>query len=129
MIVIDSSVWIDYFNNKETRETQHLDDLLSRQRLLIGDLIMYEVLQGFRSDRDYRVVKTELDKFQFAVMGGYDIAFASAQNYRKLGRSGITPRKTIDVLIATFCIKRKHRLLHSDRDFDLLQKHLSLAVV
>lgn len=129
MIIVDSSVWIDYFNNRDTEKARQLDSLLSRQVLLLGDLIVCEILQGFRSDSDFRAVKTVLDRFRIAQMGGYDLAVTSAQNYRRLRKAGITPRKTIDVIIATFCIEKKHQLLHSDKDFDVMQEHLGLIVV
>jgi len=129
MILVDSSVWIDYFNGKQSRETDLLDELLGTEPLLIGDLIMTEVLQGFRHDRDYKKGKTELEKFAFAPMVGRDISIKSAGNYRRLRKQGITVRKTIDVLIATFCIENGHRLLHSDRDFDVMIDVLGLQIL
>lgn len=129
MILVDSSVWIDYFNGTETRETDLLDGLLGVEPLLIGDLILTEVLQGFRDDRDYRRAKTALDRLIFEPMLGRDMALESAQNYRKLRALGVTVRKTIDVIIATFCLRGRHRLLHSDRDFNLMRDHLNLHVV
>ena len=129
MILVDSSVWIDYFNGTETRETDLLDGLLGVEPLLIGDLILVEVLQGFRDDRDYRRAKTALDRLIFEPMLGRDMALESAQNYRKLRALGVTVRKTIDVIIATFCLRGRHRLLHSDRDFNLMRDHLNLHVV
>lgn len=129
MILVDSSVWIDYFNGTETRETDLLDGLLGVEPLLIGDLILIEVLQGFRDDRDYRRAKAALDRLIFESMLGRDIAVASAQNFRKLRAGGITVRKTIDVIIATFCLHGRHRLLHSDRDFTLMQNHLGLQIL
>ncbi len=129
MILVDSSVWIDYFNGTETRETDLLDGLLGVEPLLIGDLILVEVLQGFRDNRDYRRAKTALDRLIFEAMLGRDMALESAQNYRKLRALGVTVRKTIDVIIATFCLRGRHRLLHSDRDFALMQEPLGLLVV
>jgi predicted nucleic acid-binding protein len=129
VILVDSSVWIDYFNGTETRETHLLDGLLGVEPLLIGDLILIEVLQGFRDDRDYRRAKTALDRLIFEPMLGRDMALESAQNYRKLRALGVTVRKTIDVIIATFCLRGRHRLLHSDRDFALMQEPLGLLVV
>ena len=129
MILVDTSVWIDYFNGAETRETDLLDGLLGVEPLLIGDLILIEVLQGFRHDRDYRRAKAALDRLIFESMLGREMALLSAQNYRKLRAAGVTVRKTIDVIIATFCLHRGHRLLHSDRDFSLMQNHLGLQVV
>lgn len=129
MIVVDSSVWIDYFNGAETRETDLLEGLLGVEPLLIGDLILVEILQGFRDDRDYRRAKAALDRLLFESMLGRDVALASAQNYRKLRALGVTVRKTIDVIIATFCTRGRHRLLHSDRDFTLMQEHLGLQII
>lgn len=129
MIVADSSVWIDYFNGVETRETALLDSILGREPVMIGDLILAEVLQGFRSDHDVRRAQMVLDTLRFEPMLGRDIALASATNYRVLRSKGITVRKTIDVLIATFCIKNGHVLLHSDRDFDPFAKYLGLKTL
>jgi len=129
VILVDSSVWIDYFNGTETRETDLLDGLLGVEPLLIGDLILIEVLQGFRDDRDYRRAKAALDRLIYEPMLGRDMALAGAQNYLKLRTLGVTVRKTIDVIIATFCMRGRHRLLHSDRDFALMQEHLGLQVV
>ena len=129
MILVDSSVWIDYFNATAMRETDLLDDLLGREPLLTGDLIMAEVLQGFRRDADYRRAKAALDLLVYEPMVGREIALASARNYRKLRAAGVTVRKTIDMLIATFCLERRHSLLHADRDFDAIEEHLGLSVI
>lgn len=129
MIVVDSSVWIDYFNGTVTRESNLLDGLLGNEPLMIGDLILTEVLQGFRSDSDYESARDALDTLIFTPMVGRDIALASAGNYRALRSKGVTIRKTIDVLIGTFCLENNHRLLHSDRDFDIMEKHLNLMTV
>ena len=96
---------------------------------MTGDLILTEVLQGFRHDRDYRKAKNAMETLVFAPMVGRDIAIASALNYRKLRSKGVTVRKTIDVLIATFCIENFHQLLHADRDFDSMEEHLGLQTV
>jgi predicted nucleic acid-binding protein len=129
VILVDSSVWIDYFSGNVTRETDLVDDLLGVEPLLIGDLILIEVLQGFRDDRDYRRAKAALDRLIFESMLGREMALLSAQNYRKLRAAGVTVRKTIDVIIATFCLRGRHRLLHNDRDFVLMQDHLGLQVM
>ena len=129
MILVDSSVWIDYFNGARTRETDLLDGFLGARRIMTGDLIYAEVLRGFRSERHWNQAKSDLDKFPFAPMVGRDVAIASARNYRALRAAGITVRKTIDVLIATFCIRNGHDLLHSDRDFDAMVRPLGLRVV
>lgn len=129
MIVVDSSVWIDYFNGVGTRETALLDSILGLEPVVIGDLILAEVLQGFRTDRDMRRARAALDTLIFEPMVGRDIALASASNYRALRAKGVTVRKTIDMLIATFCMKNKHALLHSDRDFDPIEELLGLETL
>ena len=129
MIVVDSSVWIDYFNGVETREAALLDGLLGVEPIVIGDLILAEVLQGFRSDHDVHRARTALDTLIFEPMVGRDIALISAGNYRALRPKGVTVRKTIDVLIATFCMENRHILLHSDRDFDPIKEHLGLETL
>ncbi len=126
MILVDSSVWIDFFNGRTSRETDLLDDLLESDLLLTGDIILAEVLQGFRAESDFRRAKRALDQLEFRPMLGRGIALKSAANYRVLRAKGITVRKTIDMLIATFCIENHHELLHSDRDFDPIQQHLGL---
>lgn len=129
MIVVDSSVWIDHFNGTATRETEILDTLLGVEPIVIGGLILAEVLQGFRNDRDFRRARAALDTLIFEPMTGRDVALASARNFRALRARGITVRKTIDMLIATFCMERGHLLLHSDRDFDPIAEHLGLEIV
>ena len=129
MIVVDSSVWIDYFNGVETRETALLDSVLGVEPVMIGDLILMEVLQGFRDDRDASKAREALDTLVFEPMVGRAIALASVRNYRALRARGVTVRKTIDMLIATFCMENGHRLLHCDRDFDPIEEHLDLQTV
>ena len=129
MIVVDSSVWIGYFNGKETRETLLLDGILGNEPVVIGDLILTEVLQGFRSDRDVRRALEAMNTLVFEPMVGRDIALASAQNYRALRARGVTVRKTIDMLIATYCMENGHALLHSDRDFEPIQRYLGLETL
>ena len=129
MIVVDSSVWIDHFNGAATRETEILDTLLGVEPIVIGGIILAEVLQGFRNDRDFRRARTALDTLIFEPMTGRDVALASARNFRALRARGVTVRKTIDMLIATFCMERGHLLLHSDRDFDPIAEHLGLETV
>ena len=126
MILVDSSVWINYFNGLSTWQTDLLDNYLSHIPILIGDLILTEVLQGFKSDKDYETAKELLDALQFRQIGGYDVAIQSAQNYRTLRKAGVTIRKTIDVIIGTFCIMWGVSLLHDDRDFDPMVLHLNL---
>ena len=129
MIVVDTSVWIDYFNGARTRQNDALDLALGRELLVIGDLIMTEVLQGFRTERNFRQARRLLGALECREMVGREVAIASARNYRALRGRGVTVRKTIDVIIATFCILNGHRLLHSNRDFDPMERHLGLRVV
>jgi predicted nucleic acid-binding protein len=103
-----------------------LDNYLSNVPVVIGDLILTEVLQGFRSNKDYETAKTFLNALPFRQMGGYDVAIQSAQNYRLLRKAGVTVRKTIDIIIATFCIMEGLTLLHDDRDFDPMVSYFSL---
>jgi predicted nucleic acid-binding protein len=129
MILVDSSVWIDYFNGQTTWQTNMLDSLLSNVPILMGDLILTEILQGFRSDNDYESAKSYLTILPFHEIGGYQVAVNSAQNYRTLRKKGITVRKTIDIIIGTFCILKDLSLLHDDRDFTPMVDHLSLKVL
>lgn len=129
MILVDSSVWIGYFDGISTWQTDSLDTYLSKIPIIIGDLILTEVLQGFRSDKDYETAKSLLSALPFRQIGGYKVAVQSAQNYRSLRKSGITVRKTIDIIIATFCIIEGLNLLHDDRDFDPMVSHFSLKTL
>lgn len=129
MIVVDTSVWIDYFNGRPTPEAAHLDSLLVREPLVIGDLILAEVLQGFRSDLDFRRALALLSALEFHAMVGREVAVESARNYRRLRARGVSVRKTIDVLIGTFCIRSGHQLLYADGDFDPMERYLGLDVV
>ena len=129
MILVDSSVWIDYFNGHRSWQTDLLDNLLSDIPISIGDLILTETLQGFRSNNDYESAKSYLSDLPFRQMGGYQVAVQSAQNYRILRKKGVTVRKTIDVIIGTFCIMEGFPLLHDDRDFDPMVSHLSLKIL
>ena len=128
MILVDSSVWIDYFRGTVTPQTERLDSLLGREPLAIGDLILVEVLQGFASDRDFSRARKMLTSLLVVEMGGQEIAIQAARNFRALRKLGVTPRKTIDTVIATRCIEGGYELLHSDRDFDPFAKHLGLRV-
>lgn len=128
-ILVDSSVWIDFFNGSFTPEVALLDRLLGRAPLVVGDLVVAEVLQGFREDRDHEQAKDALLRFPVLPMGGLELALESAANYRALRRQGITVRKTIDCWIATFCLREDLELLHADRDFDPFATHLGLRVV
>lgn len=129
MILVDSSVWIDYFNGTETLATKKLDDLLGIQPVCIGDLILAEVLQGFRQDNDYQAAKNLLCSLPIHDMVGAGISLKSAENFRSLRKQGITIRKTIDTIIATYCIEHGIPLLHSDKDFQPFQQLLGLQAV
>jgi len=129
MILVDSSVWIDYFRGCVTDEVELLDRLLGVEPLLTGDLILVEVLQGFDKDTDYQTAYELLTSFEIVTLGGREIAIHAAENYRSLRRIGITVRKTIDTIIATKCIQSGYSLLHSDRDFDAFSELLGLQVV
>ena len=129
MILVDSSVWIDYFNGKTTPKTDWLDSALGNQPILIGDIILTEVLQGFRNDEDFKTAKSLLLAFPVMGMLGQELAIISALNYRRLRKRGVTIRKTIDVIIGSFCIYNNFPLLHDDRDFDPLEKYLNLKAV
>ena len=129
MILIDSSVWIDYFNGTSTWQTDALDNHLSNTPVIMGDLILTEVLQGFRSNKDFETAKNFLGALPFRQIGGYNVAIQSAKNYRSLRKAGVTVRKTIDIIIATFCIIEGLTLLHDDRDFTPMESHFSLKTV
>ncbi|MFH1985038.1 MAG: PIN domain nuclease [Pseudomonadota bacterium] len=129
MILVDSSVWIDYFNGTTTWQTGMLDRCLSTVPIVMGDLILTEILQGFRSDKEFLKAKDFLSVLSFRQIGGYDVAIQSARNYRRLRKAGLTVRKTIDVIIGTFCIMEGLTLLHDDRDFDPIAAHLSLKTL
>ena len=126
MILVDSSVWIDFFNGHASRETDLLALLLRRRILLTGDLILAEVLQGFRQSDEMEEARRALLSLAYADIVGQEVALASARNYRLLRQKGVTARKTIDVVIATFCIRNGHVLLHADRDFEPMAEHLGL---
>jgi predicted nucleic acid-binding protein len=126
MILIDSSVWIDYFRGTVNPQTEHLDKLLGQQPLAIGDLILTEVLQGFRSDTRYAQAKRMLMSLRILDLVGERRAIKAAANYRFLRANGITVRKTIDTFIATFCIETGMALLHNDRDFEPYERYLGL---
>jgi predicted nucleic acid-binding protein len=129
MVIVDTTAWIDYLRGTESREALWLDRELTRQRLGLTDLILCEVLQGIRDPADFVNVRNHLLKFHLFQNGGKELAVAAAQNYRGLREQGYTIRRTIDCLIATFCLEAGHTLLHRDRDFDVFEKVLGLRVV
>ena len=128
MVLVDTSVWNDFFNGVDTHQVDQLDQLLGSGRILTGDLILAELLQGFAKDADYRRAQSLLEDIPYGNLVGKDVALEAAANYRRLRARGITARRTIDVIIGTFCILNGHELLHSDRDFDAMERNLSLRV-
>jgi predicted nucleic acid-binding protein len=129
LILVDSSVWIDYFKGTITPQTEKLDSLLASELLAIGDLILTEVLRGFSDERDFNEARKLLTSLTIVDLGGRDAAIQAAKNFRVLREFGVTVRKTIDSVIATRCIKSGYDLLHNDRDFDPFVKHLGLCTV
>jgi predicted nucleic acid-binding protein len=129
MILVDSSVWIGYFNGIINPQTDWLDLALGKKIIIVGDIILTEVLQGFKSDRDFNKAKELLSNFRFMEMLGQELAIKSAENYRFLRKKGVTVYKTIDVIIGTFCIHYNISLLHDDQDFAPLTKYLGLKAV
>ena len=127
MILVDSSVWIDYFRGKANPQTELLDSLLGREPLAAGDLILAEVLQGFVSDREFNQARKLLTSLVIVELGGQQIAIQAAMNFRALRGLGVTVRKTIDAVIATRCIANGMPLLYCDRDFDPFVQHLGLS--
>jgi predicted nucleic acid-binding protein len=126
MILVDSSVWISYLRGADSPEIARLDDWLGQRQVAIGDLILVEVLQGVASDREYMKTKERLASLRVFNLAGSNMAIRAAENFRELRKLGITVRKTIDTIIATFCIHHGHSLLFSDRDFDPFVEHLGL---
>jgi predicted nucleic acid-binding protein len=128
VILVDSSVWVDYFRSADTPQVALLDSMFGRSRLAVGDLVAAEVLQGVRDDREYKLVKRTFDAFTHIDLCDYDLALKASENYRILRARGITVRKTIDTLIATRCIEDGLTLLHADRDFVPFVDYLGLRV-
>ena len=129
MILVDSSVWIDYFRGRTTAQAGLLEGLLDSQELAIGDLNFIEVLQGCKVEKEFNEVRRLLGRLDIVMLGGEDVVVPAAKNYLKLRQLGVTVRGTIDVVLATRCIVSGHQLLHSDRDFDPFEKHLGLKCV
>lgn len=129
MTIVDTTVWVDYFRGVQNAEADWLDVEVGRRRLGLTDLILCEVLQGLRDDVAAKRVGRELLEFELFETGGTALAIAAAQNFRTLRRRGHTVRKTIDCLIATFCLQNGHSLLHRDRDFDPFEEILGLPVI
>jgi predicted nucleic acid-binding protein len=129
VILVDSSVWIDYFRGNMTPQTERLDSLLGSEPVAIGDLILTEVLQGFASDKEFNQAKKLLTLLIVVDLGGQDIAIQAAKNFRALRALGVTVRKTIDTVIATRCIEDGFTLIHSDRDFEPFVTHFGLRSI
>jgi predicted nucleic acid-binding protein len=129
MVIVDTTVWIDYFGGLRNPETQWFDSELTRQRFGLTDLILCEVLQGVRGPRAFSQAREALRKFELVTTGGEEMAVAAALNFRTLRERGRTVRKTIDCLIATSCLIHGHFLLHRDRDFDHFEQILGLSVI
>jgi predicted nucleic acid-binding protein len=129
LILVDSSVWIDYFKGVATAQTEKLDRLLGHEPLAVGDLMLTEILQGFAQERDFNEARKLLTSLMVVELGGLEIAIQAARNFRSLRNLGVTVRKTIDTIIATRCIASGYDLLHNDRDFEPFVAHLGLRVV
>lgn len=129
MVIVDSSVLVDHFNNAELPHVELFRATVPRKRIGIGDISLFEVLQGIRLESQFETVRHELLQFAIHEMVSPRSAVAAARNYRTLRRKGITIRKSHDVFIATYCIEHGHKLLHNDRDFDPFEAHLGLKVV
>jgi predicted nucleic acid-binding protein len=128
VILVDSTVWIDYFRSADTPQVALPDSYLGSSRPAVGDLIAAEVLRGVRDEREFKLVKKTLDAFEHVDLVGYDLAIRASENCRLLRDRGVTIRKTIDTLIATYCIENRMTLLHADRDFVPFARHLGLRV-
>jgi predicted nucleic acid-binding protein len=129
VILVDTSVWIDYFNGIKNWQTDSLDLLLINETVLIGDIILVEILQGFNSNSDFKKAREALDPLDCVNLGGKSLAVEAASNYGYLRSKGVTIRKIVDMLIASWCIKHKVGLLHNDKDFDRIAGELSLELL
>lgn len=129
MIVVDSSVWIDFLNGREAPHVRRLHTILGVEEVIVGDLMLCEVLQGLKDERAARSVEALLRRFDIVPMGGDEIAVSAARNFRALRRKGVTVRTTIDLLIGTWCIENRTALLHNDNDFRPMARHLGLVEV
>jgi hypothetical protein len=128
MILVDSSVWIARLKGQETAATVRLQTLVAHEPVLIGDLILLEILQGARDEAHAARIERDLRRYPIVPLLDADLASRAARNYRLLRRIGVTLRKTADLIIGTYCIERRHTLLHDDRDFDAMEQHLGLLV-
>jgi hypothetical protein len=128
MIVVDSSAWIDYVNGIKGLHTQLIDYGLEHSRIITGDIIITEFLQGFRSQKDFNRAKEMMELLEYHDFLGKEIAIKAAHNFRILRKNGVTMRKTIDVIIATFCIENDYELIHNDKDFNPMEEILGLKI-
>ncbi|MCG2590862.1 type II toxin-antitoxin system VapC family toxin [Rhodohalobacter sulfatireducens] len=128
MILVDTSVWIDYFNGVENKQTENLDRILSEQSVLLGDIILTEILQGFDSDKEFQLAKQALEPLDCVHLGGKSLAIKAASSFRFLRSKGVTIRKTVDMLIGSWCIEHEVELLHNDKDFDQIATQLPLQI-
>lgn len=126
MLIVDTSIWVDYFRAPQSPHAQKFDDVLGNVEIVLGDLILVEILQGLREGPQLKLVEAGLAAFRVVPLCGPEVAPKAAANYRFLRRSGVTIRGTIDVIIATWCIENNVSLLHNDRDFDVMEKRLGL---
>jgi hypothetical protein len=129
VIIVDTTVWVDYLRGTRNPETEWLETEADRKRLGLTDLILCEVLEGVRDEQEFGLVQSELERFELFETGGEELAIAAARNYGRIREEGRTVRKTIDCLIATFCMAHGHALLHRNRDFDAFEQILGLAVI
>jgi predicted nucleic acid-binding protein len=129
LVIVDTTVWVDYLRGARNPETEWLELEADRKRLGLTDLILYEVLEGVRGEQEFSQVRSELERFELFEIGGEELAIAAARNYRRIRTEGLSVQKTIDCLIATFCMANGHALLHRNRDFDAFERILGLAVL
>ena len=129
MILVDTSVWVAHLHGHRTIATAKLEEAVTREPLLVGDLILLEILQGARDEAHATRIERGLRQYRVVPLLDDDLAPRAARNYRKLREAGVTIRKTADIIIGTFCIERRHALLHDDRDFAPMEEHLGLKVV
>ena len=129
MVIVDTSVWIDFLNGVTNPESQWLDLHLDRERIGVPTIVLAEVLQGLRDDREAATVQAELMNFEVLALPDARLAVEAAHAYRALRRAGRTVRTTVDLLIAAYCIREQHALLHRDRDFDVFEERLGLTVI
>ena len=129
MVLVDTSVWIDYFRGRDSPQTNKLDELIDDERIATGDLIIAELMQGFRTKSQIVAARNIISRLEYFDLVGKDIAFKAAENYRFLRKEGIAIRKTIDIVIGNFCIENGFKLLHADRDFEPMTEYLGLVAL